>query len=82
MSKTLDDIVRAVGASLPPGIKDAQQDLEKHVQAAVTRMLNKLDLVTREEFDVQHAVLARTREKLEAMEQRVAALEAQLLDRD
>jgi len=54
------------------------KDLEKNVKAMLTQGFAKLDLVTREEFDIQAQVLARTRTKLEALEARVAELEAQL----
>lgn len=50
-------------------------DLEKNVKAMLSGFFSKLDLVTREEFDVQAQVLARTRSKLEALEARVTALE-------
>ncbi|ANH73950.1 accessory factor UbiK family protein [Ralstonia insidiosa] len=53
-------------------------DIEKNVRAMMTQGFSKLDLVTREEFDVQSQVLARTRARLEELETRVAALEAQL----
>jgi hypothetical protein len=52
------------------------KDLEKNLRAVLQSVFSKLDLVTREEFDVQQAVLLRTREKLEALEAKVAALEA------
>ncbi|TXF12921.1 accessory factor UbiK family protein [Pelomicrobium methylotrophicum] len=52
------------------------KDVEKNIKALLTSVFARLDLVTREEFDVQQEVLARTREKLEALERRVAALEA------
>lgn len=54
------------------------KDIEKNVKAMMTQGFAKLDLVTREEFDVQAQVLANTRAKLEALEAQVAALEAQL----
>ncbi len=57
----------------PLGLKD---DLEKNLRAAMQMTFNRMNLITREEFDVQAAVLLRTREKLEALETRVAALEA------
>lgn len=53
------------------------KDLEKNLRAVLQSVFAKLDLVTREEFDVQQAVLLKTREKLEALEAKVAALEAQ-----
>lgn len=52
------------------------KDVEKNTRAMMGSMFTKLDLVTREEFDVQQQVLARTREKLELLEKRVAELEA------
>ncbi|TFW17765.1 accessory factor UbiK family protein [Massilia arenosa] len=54
------------------------KDIEKNVKAMMTQGFSKLDLVTREEFDVQAQVLAKTREKLTALELRVAELEARL----
>ncbi len=54
------------------------KDIEKNVKAMLTQGFSKLDLVTREEFDVQTQVLAKTRAKLEALEARVTELEAQL----
>ena len=69
---TLDDLsrrVRELVASSPA------QDVQRNVRAVVGSALQRMDLVTREEFDVQAAVLARTREKLEALEARVAGLE-------
>jgi BMFP domain-containing protein YqiC len=54
------------------------KDIEKNVKAMMTQGFAKLDLVTREEFDVQAQVLAKTRSKLEALEARVAELEARL----
>ncbi len=54
------------------------KDIEKNVKAMMTQGFSKLDLVTREEFDVQAQVLAHTRARLETLEAQVAALEAQL----
>jgi BMFP domain-containing protein YqiC len=53
------------------------KDIEKNVKAMMTQGFSKLDLVTREEFDIQAQVLAKTRAKLDALELRLAALEAQ-----
>jgi BMFP domain-containing protein YqiC len=55
-------------------------DIEKNLKAGVTSMLGKLDMVTREEFDVQTEVLARTREKLAQLEARLAELEKQRIE--
>lgn len=68
----LDDIakrLRALAAQTPAG------DLERNFRALLAGTFARLDLVTREEFDAQSRVLARTREKLEALEQRLSALE-------
>lgn len=72
----LDELSRRLGALLPPGVAGAKNDFERNARSAVQGTLSKLDLVTREEFDVQTAVLARTRAKLEALESRVDAMTA------
>ena len=56
------------------------KDIEKNVKAMMTQGFSKLDLVTREEFDIQTQVLAKTRAKLEALEAKVAELEALLAE--
>jgi hypothetical protein len=58
------------------------KDIERNVKAMMTQGFSKLDLVTREEFDIQAQVLAKTRAKLEALELRVAELEAKLAATD
>lgn len=75
--KTLDELARKLGESLPPQIRALQQDVEQNFRAVLQAGLTKLDLVTRQEFEVQAGVLARTREKLEALEKRLADLERQ-----
>lgn len=62
-------------AALPKSVLMLHQDLEKNLSVALETTLRRLNLVTREEFDVQSALLARTRARLEALEARVAALE-------
>lgn len=71
----VDDLARRLSALVPPGLSQARADLEKNFRAALQAGLGKLDLITREEFDAQRAVLLRTREKLEALERTVAALD-------
>lgn len=78
--KLLDDLTRRLSGVLPPAAKAMQADMEKNLRAAVQAALAKLDLVTREEFDVQTKVLARSRAKIEQLEKQVAALEAELLE--
>jgi len=79
--KILDDFARTLSEAMPKGLRDLQQDMEKNMRAAVESGFERLNLVTREQFEVQAGVLARTRAKVEALEQRVAALEAQLLEK-
>jgi len=76
--KSIDELARRVHEIIPPGVRDASGDLQKHIRATLQTGLGKLDLVTREEFDVQRAVLLRTREKLELLERMVELLEARL----
>ncbi len=64
-----------VGQFVPDMARAARDDFESHARATVMAVLSRLELVTREEFDAQQAVLMRTREKVEALEKQVAALE-------
>jgi ubiquinone biosynthesis accessory factor UbiK len=66
----IDDLARRLSGLVPPGLREGREELQSG--------LSRLDLVTREEFDVQRAVLLRTREKLEALQRQVEQLEAQL----
>jgi BMFP domain-containing protein YqiC len=75
--KFFDDLARRLAAAVPTGVKELQQDVEKNLRAILQASLSKLDLVTREEFDVQARVLARTREKLDKLEKTITALEMQ-----
>jgi hypothetical protein len=74
-TKKIEEVVQSISKALPPGLVQMQEDAEKNIRAALTATFTKLDLVSREEFDVQAQVLLRTREKLEALERRVAELE-------
>lgn len=76
-AKKLDELARGVFDKLPAGFQTLQHDMEKNLRAALQSAFGKLDLVTRDEFEVQAAVLQRTREKLESLEARVAELEKQ-----
>ena len=71
----LDDLARRLSDLVPPGLRDSREELQATFKSALQAGLAKLDLVTREEFEVQRAVLLRTREKLEALEQVVTTLE-------
>jgi ubiquinone biosynthesis accessory factor UbiK len=72
-SKALDDLAMKIGKAFE---NSPAKDVEKNVKAMLHSGLARLDVVTRQEFDVQKEVLARTRDKLEALEARVAELEA------
>ncbi|WP_100644080.1 ubiquinone biosynthesis accessory factor UbiK [Alteromonas facilis] len=74
--KKLEEIAKQISDAVPPGVKSMAEEAEMRVKQILQSQLSKLDLVTREEFDVQTQVLIRTREKLEALEARVSALEA------
>ena len=73
--KSIDDLARRLSDLVPPGLSEAREDLEKNFRAALQSGLARLDLVTREEFDVQSEVLARAREQLARLEARLAELE-------
>ena len=72
----IDDLARKLSEALPGGLRSLQQDLEGNFKAVLRSALGKLDLVTREEFEVQSAVLTRTRERLKDFEARIAAMES------
>ena len=74
--KSIDDLARRLSELVPPGLKEARADIEQNMKATLQAGLAKLDLVTREEFEVQRAVLLRTREKMDALERAVQILEA------
>jgi BMFP domain-containing protein YqiC len=74
-TKFIDDLARQISNGIPAGVKGLQQDVEKNIRTLLQGAFARLDLVTREEFDVQTKVLARTREKLEALEKLVTELE-------
>ena len=70
----LDELARRLSSLVPPGLREGREELQQNFKSVLQTGLGKLDLVTREEFDVQRAVLARTREKLEALERSLAEL--------
>lgn len=78
--KNLDDLARKLSDLVPPGLKEARADLEQNFKATLQSGLGRLDLVTREEFEVQRAVLLRTREKIDALERALTLLEARLAE--
>lgn len=72
----LDELARQLAAAVPKNLRALGEDLEKNFRSVLTAGFERMDLVTREEFDLQSAVLERTREKLEALQSRIEALEA------
>lgn len=72
---TIDELAQRLAALVPPGLKQAREDMTATFRSALQSGLRELELVTREEFDVQRCVLLRTREKVEELEQQVLALE-------
>lgn len=74
-NESIDRLARSLAESVPEGLRHVRDDLEKNFRSVLQSGLDKLDLVTREEFEVQRAVLSRTRAKLEALEVRLADLE-------
>lgn len=76
-SRILDDLARKLADSVPVGLRDLKAEAEKNFRAVLQSVFAKLDLVTREEFDVQASVLSRTRERLEELAARLHELEGQ-----
>ena len=71
----IDSFIKQVLTNLPADLRQAKQDIETNLKAALQKTFTRMELVTREEFDVQSQVLARTRQKVEALEKQVIALE-------
>lgn len=78
MESRIEDLVRRLVESIPPGVRGLQQDIESNFRAVLRANLSRLDLVARDEFAAQTRVLERTRARLEELERRVAELEARM----
>lgn len=76
--KQLDEFARRFTESLPAGVREFQQEMEKNVRTAMQAAFSRMDLVTREEFDAQAKVLARTRAQLDELQTQVQSLEQKL----
>ena len=74
----LDELARRLSSLVPPSLREGREEMQENFKAVLQSGLTKLDLVTREEFEVQRAVLLRTREKIDALERSVQVLEARL----
>ncbi len=81
-AKSLDDIANRLANVIPPSFNHLKDDMEKNFHAILQSALSRLDLVSREEFEVQKAVLTKTRQKLETLEQRVTEIEQQVLSKE
>ena len=77
----IENIVKKLSEAIPPSLQAVKRDLERNFRSVLQSTFAKLDLVTREEFDVQKGVLTKTRTKIEALEKQITHLEAQLLDK-
>lgn len=73
--KQLEDLAARLGAVIPPGLRGMKRELEDNFRAVLRANLEKWDLVSRERFDVQAELLARTQARLVALEKRLNALE-------
>ncbi len=74
-AKTLDEFTRKLASVIPQSIFDAQRDVEKNLRAGLESLFQKLDLVTREEYEVQVALLEKSTERLKVLEKRISELE-------
>ena len=78
----IDELARRLSGLVPPALREGRDEMQDNFKAALQSGLARLDLVTREEFDVQRAVLVRTREQLESLRSLVEQLEAKLAERN
>lgn len=78
-TKFIEDTVKRLSESLPPGLNKFKKELEKNFRAILQSVFSKLELVTREEFDVQKKVLLKTRNKINALEKQIIYLENHLI---
>ena len=72
---SIENLARKLADTVPEGLRAVREDLEKNFRGVLRSGISKLDLVTREEFEVQEAVLARTREKLERLQAKLEEIE-------
>lgn len=75
-SSQLESLVTKISEALPPGLGELPENIQKNLKMTLSSIFQKMDLVSREEFDIQSQVLAKTRQKLEALEKKVAEFEA------
>jgi hypothetical protein len=73
---SINKLAKNLAEALPQSLRSMRDDLEKNFRSVLQSGLARLDLVTREEFEVQEAVLRRAREQLEALDERLAKMES------
>lgn len=78
--KAFDDLSRRIVDNMPKNLQILQDDFERNLRTTLESTLRQMNLVSRDEFEIQQAVLMRTREKLAALEKRVTELEQQAKD--
>jgi len=78
----IDELAKRLSDAIPPGPRQLGEDMEKNLKAVLQSAFAKMNLVSREEFDVQSQVLARTRAMVETLEKQVKELEAKVLKQD
>lgn len=81
-AKKIEQIAKQIHESMPQPVKDLGSDVDQKVRQVIQGQLNKLDVVSREEFDVQTQVLLRTRQKLNDLEAKLAEIEGKLATKD
>ena len=74
-TRTLDELAKKLSSAMPDSLKTIQQDMEKNMRAILESSFQKMNLVSREEFDVQTALLAKTQQRLNELEQQIKQLE-------
>jgi len=77
-TEKLDEILQQINDLLPQNVRETRDDIKRNLKAGVSSTLSRMDLVTRQEFDIQTELLARSRVMLEQLEQRITDLEKQL----
>jgi BMFP domain-containing protein YqiC len=81
-TKKIEQIAKQIHESMPKGLREFGDDAEKNIRQVLQAQFSRLDLINREEFDIQTQVLLRTREKLVQLEQRIIELESKLAQQE
>ena len=81
-SEQIDQLAQKIESLLPPGIRQLKQDFDQQLRTLLQHQLSKMNFVSREEFEIQRKVLAKSRQKLEQLEKRIQAMEKSPPDAD